>query len=181
LSHDAWCSITIHGHIETVDDLDELVNAVVSNDLSDSYDYSPGATAEREPILAYIAKCLVEGTYPEFSGTTRYANADEVIEACKALGLGYKHSYEGVDGPSDVDVWYAGDENTTSIENDASLEWADLEKLLAGPDPIAAMTAEMERMKRASGALQPPFTASDAVKDHLAVVVARIRVTGEAA
>ncbi len=170
-------SITIRGHIPSVEAFNDLLDALESKELGEMF-----TKTSRDDLIEMFAEALVKGESPYFeSGDVNYGNLDEVTSVCQGYDIAYERTSEaaGDSGPEDC-CWYPG-EPKEFAERDSAIGGSDLAKLLDEPDLRAALEAKVAHLNRAAGRDLPHLSVADELRDHLAVVVARIRVTGKAA
>jgi hypothetical protein len=166
-----YANIAIHGHIATVDGLEEILNALNTMDLKCSEDR--GRTAH----LRGFAAALANESSPLFEDDeVNYGDLSTVTEVLQELGIGYERYYDATQGEEPGNsVWYPGDEKETHSGARDISGWG-MEKLLEEPDLEAAVRAKVAELKHAAGADLPKFTVSDEVQDYLVVEIGRATV-----
>lgn len=165
-------SITIRGHIATVEAFEDLLAAMQGKYLS-----AASGRTSHDGLQEAFVEALIRGGSPYFdSGDVNYGDLSEVTSVCQEHNIAYERTSEPAgDSGAEEACWYPGDEDELD-QDDSSLDGWQLEKLLAEPDLEAAVRTKVALLKRAAGKDLPQLSIGDELRDHLAVEIGRARV-----
>jgi hypothetical protein len=171
----AYTAFYVHGRIETVEAFEELVDAIYAGDFHSERDFSLKST--EEDVRAEIIRALAGGeSCASFCHEDcNYGNTEDLQEPCKKHGLSFQSSWEAGGDYEAGHVIYVHGEGQWS-DHEAELGIADVEAILATPDPAAELCQRLDTMNKAAGKTLPPLSVSDVVRGYLAVDIARLRV-----
>lgn len=164
-------TITFHGHVASLAAFQELVQAIENKGFHDNrYEHQTSSTAD---IEATFVRDIREGIDPTFCDEQcNYANVEEMTDVCEEHGISWFAEWEAGGGFEAGHSGYVHGVGPFDGDN-ATLDCTELEKILAGPDPLTVLKAKAAEMKFAAGADMPDFTVCDEVRDHLAVEAAK--------
>jgi len=160
----AYLSITIHGHVDTVERLNTILEAMDSEGLMPANDLG-------EP-MAWMLQAAETGTAPVFHDhECNYAEINTAEDMLQEIGQPYRVSHEEGGGYGAA-CWSYDPQNGVkeaiqSRDGGPCLSVEDVRKAIEGDDPITAVRALIENADAADGGNLPPFTVSDAVRAHL--------------
>lgn len=161
-----YLMLTLNGHIETLDQLNEIAKM-----FAERFDEN---SADR--VVEKIAYAVATGFNPSFEmHECNYANIDDeetLLQICK-MAYSVRHEAGG-DYPGGRWFWSPEDGRFEAIDADGEcvLMLSQLKFALAKDDPLAEIKELVANADRAGGPGKPTFSVSDEVKVHLAKIVA---------
>jgi len=171
-----YAAFRLGGHVETIDELDEVVSSIMSESVTDN---RTGKVTSSESIVQAMLRRSVEANEPpDFYGCdVNYGTFDDIESVIGNVpGLGAHFTWEaGGDYDAgmktvmpDGTVFTAGDSN-----DGATIPLSDLTKARESDEPLAAVDKLIADAKAAEGATLPPFTVSPAVAAYLKIFAAK--------
>jgi hypothetical protein len=162
------CRLTtsIHGHIETVEQLGKIIEALELECLT------PESGPDHEDYYKQFLLAIEQNEAASFTDEQcNYAEIDAAEKALQALGMPYFVSHdEGGDYGAGCWSWSPATGTThapRTKEEEAYITTSALSTALANENAIEAIKALIHQCDIAEGKSLPPFTVSAAVLSHL--------------
>lgn len=170
-----YATFRLGGHVETIDELDEIVRAIIVERVEDQLGNDSMNSESR--VQAALRRCIETNESPSFYGQEVNYGIFDDIEAVlvEVPGLGAHFSWEHGGGYESgmKTVLPNGDEYGASGGDGAAIPLTDLTKARAAGDPLAAIDALIADARAAEGGTLPPFTVSPAVAAYLKIFAAK--------